>query len=258
VFKNKALPPSFRFSPILIIALVGLLLTALLSISDTVGYLFAGAFGAWLTLAFFATDMVEKRIEVNVERATKDGKVGKRKIGILNWPKASLKQGTRLWGYASLLFGVEIGLEVASPYIGLLSTIFSYFYWGGVGLSLVAGFQTYRIIEFIMNPSYRPQVTMYFIGNMLFVLAIDFAGLYFFLQLYPIFSILLLWAKIFAILLVLSIFSSIPLLWQLRKRSERRKTTLIMMAFGAPYALLGIIIVIVVLSVLLHIPFPVP
>jgi hypothetical protein len=126
----------------------------LLSVSDAIVFFF-GTLTISATLAIAASDPIERRIINNTAAAKQEGKVTARQLRLLNLPRNWLTQGWQLWGLASLLFGLQVAALVANSDFG-----FPYpddlFVWAGLIVCLMAGFQTYRILSFVVNPDYSP------------------------------------------------------------------------------------------------------
>ena len=64
-----------------------------------------------ITLAIFASDAIERRIADNTKAALPKGKTRRRRNRLLNLPRSWLIQGTHFWGFATLLFGVQIAVQ---------------------------------------------------------------------------------------------------------------------------------------------------
>lgn len=207
-----------RLSPILITPLIGVIFTLLFSISELATGLFIAI--TLLGLLFGMTEMVDKKVTANIKNASKAGTVGKRKLKILNWPKDSLRQGTRSFGLSALLFFIQIAVD--SAYIPFLSShdIFTY---GAVALGLVGGFYTALTGEFIHNPEYRPRITLAWTLLGLIVGVTDAMTVFFLIMLCPTFVTMPVIGKVFTMLLIPSIVSSILFLWA----NWTRKSTLL-------------------------------
>jgi membrane-bound metal-dependent hydrolase YbcI (DUF457 family) len=210
--------------------------------------LLALSVAACLTLAIFATDMVEQRIAANIERASRTRKLGKRRLMIFNWPKSSLKQGTRFWGLASLLLALQIGVDTVSPYLSLPNT-YDIFAWGGLAVIALAAFHTTLILEFIMNPNYKPRITLGLIFLALCICIVDACTASLFSWTYPSFWFTNLFGKLFILLLPLSIFFSAAFWWAIYREKTGIGFVLISAALSAPYLVLMVLLVLVVVRV---------
>jgi len=207
-----------RLSPILITPLIGVILTSLFSISDLATGLFIAIS---LILGLLAlTDTVDKRIAANVEKAGEAGKLGKRKLRTLNWPKISLRQGVRSFGLSALLFFIQIAVDHLPEYIPLLNS-YSIFAFGAVVLGLIGAFYAGLIAEFILNPNFRPPINLTGVLLFLVIGVLDGMTIYLFIPLYPVFETVTLVIKIFTILLIPSFVSSFLFLWAWWKEKSK-------------------------------------
>jgi hypothetical protein len=200
-----------RFSPILIISLIAVAITTLLSSSELWGLL-VFVFGICLTLAIVAPDVIESRVNDNIKKSKKAGRASKDELKVLNWPKDSLRQAPWLWGSASIFVLIQIAIEPIARYLPLAST---YDILGYVDLTLVgiAIVQTLLTIRFIFNPDSRPRINLSWILLGLAVGIIDTMTVFFLVLLYPTFETIPLVGRVFTLLLVPSIPSSILYLW---------------------------------------------
>ena len=209
-----------RFSLILIMPIITVVLASLFSNSDLLGLL-AIAITLWMTLPIFATDVVEARI-------------GKRR---LNWPRESLKLGTHLWGFAALLIAIQfainnIGSDLPFPDThGVLA-------WCGLFFFGIAGFQTTLTIAFIMNPKYRLRINLASIFLGLVVSAADVMTVFFLILLYPTFGMMPIVGKAFTLLLIPSIVSSIPFWWATWTKKTPRFVNVMFLLLMSPYLFL--------------------
>jgi len=196
--------------PIFIMPLIGVILTSLDLISDLATGIFIDITLIGMLLALI--DKVEKRIAANVEKASEAGTVGKRKLKTLYWPKDSLRGGLQSFGLSVLLFLIQIAVDRLPVYIPLLST-YDIFAYGAVALGLIGGFYTALVAGFILDPHFRPRINLAFIFLGVSVSAGDVMTIFFLILLYPTFETMPIVGKVFMLLLVPSIVSSIPYLW---------------------------------------------
>lgn len=179
--------------PLLTVTLVCLLLSSSDEIAIT-GILLVFASTMCVTFAIFGTTLVEERI-------------GKRRM---DWPKNTLKRGTLYWGVAVLVFVAQLSTIVRD--FGI-PNIYETLFWGGLALCGIAGFESYLMFRFIMNPQYQPQVNLVWVWLCLMFGVIDTMTIYFLISLYPTFAVIPVVGKIFAILLIPSFVCSILYLW---------------------------------------------
>jgi hypothetical protein len=206
----SARPSKFRYAGILIVTLLVGVVAHLLSISDTLT-LFFGTLATCTLLAIFASEAVERRIAEITRISVEEGKPRPRRYRFLNLPRNWLIHATHLWGFATLLFGLQFAVQVGSSDLGY-SNPSDIFLWGGLLACAMAGFQTYRICEFIMNPRYVPRLfPVYAVFSMIGLFLVDTAEAYgFLLPILPIWNFIDYAGKLFVLLLVVSITASIP------------------------------------------------
>jgi len=224
-----------RFSPILITLLIGVIFTSLISISELATGLFIAI--TLIGLLFSLKDMVDKGVTANIEKASKAGTIGKRKLKTLNWPKDSLRQGARSFGLSALLFFIQIAVDSLPAYIPFLSShdIFAY---GAVALGLVGGFYTALTGEFIFNPDYRPRIDLVSIFLGLAASAFDVMTVSLLIQLYPTFGMMPVVGKVFTLLLIPSIVFSIAVWWAIWTGKSPRFVNVTFVLLMSPYLFL--------------------
>ncbi|MDG6951405.1 MAG: hypothetical protein JRN12_06155 [Nitrososphaerota archaeon] len=208
----------------------------MLSISDSVGYLITIAGTLWGTLAIFGTELIEKRMTQNIEEAEKKRKVGKNRLKALRWPTESLRWASRLWGAATLLFAMEIIIEVSA--VSVSFETYGLFFWLGLIVSAFAGIQTYRVFEFMMNRNYHPSfrlVEYVFIVNFG---ALDVTWAYVFYSALPFFNYDLLLGQLAVLAMPVSILASMPFMWALHKRKEGWEFIVSTLGVMSPYFIL--------------------
>jgi hypothetical protein len=206
----------------------------------------AVAVGAYLTIPFLATDMIDKRIKENTEKAKKGRTTNKAKIKLLNWPRGSLKNGTRCWGLASLLLFLQILVNDLAPSLAFVTT-YAVFSWVSLLLFGIAAFHSGLVVEFIMNPDFLPPITLGVLLSWAWLGLIDFSSAYMFISFYYAFWNLNLVTKVFALLLVVSIASSILLGWTIWKEKRGVLMNLVTLLCLSPYWFIGAIFVLVVM-----------
>ena len=191
---------------------------------------------ALLALLLGITDMVEKKVAANIEKASKAGPVGEGELKILNRPKDVVGQGIRSFGLSALLFFIQIVVD-SSAYIPFLSS-YHVFACGAVALGLVGGFYTALTTEFIHNPDFRTRINLGWMLLGLFVAIIDGMTVFLLILLYLTFETIPLVGRVFTLVLVPSIPSSILYLWAkwTEKSPLLRNVTYVLML--SPYLLL--------------------
>jgi len=191
-------------------------------------------------LAIFAPEQIEKRVGPKVRR-TQPHKGEKR----LPWPVYFIDYATKLWFLAAIFVVVEISTEIAEfgLYIGAPIFVYGFFLVPGVVFSLMAIVPTVYAVMFILIPKDEPpKFARHYESTVLglLLLAMDISEAYLFSLFLPLFNYLLLWAQLFTILLVVSIISSVFVLWAVSRRKDPPIVRLILLfAFIAPYFLLA-------------------
>ena len=117
-------------------------------------------FAVWASMALLATELVEKKIEQNIQeesaKLSQRGKVIKpRRIEALNWPKVEMKQASNLWVIASILLGADIVLRIQNFSITFENS-YDVLFYAGLIATIGAGIYSYRLFEFIIDRKYRP------------------------------------------------------------------------------------------------------
>lgn len=224
----------------------------LFSSSELLGLL-AFTFVTCLTLATAVKNAIERRVNDNIKKAKKAGRTGEDELKVLNWPNDSLRQATWLWGSASIFVLIQIAIEPIARYLPLPST---YDVLGNVDLALIglAIVQTLLTIRFIFNPDSRPRISLSWILIGLVLGVTDTMSLFFLRLLYPTFGTISMVGKMFTILLIPSIVSSILYLWV---KWTRKNSLLVKVAYllvVTPYlfliALFAIVYIVYVLAMI--------
>jgi len=151
-------------------------------------------------------------------------KIGKRKLA---WPKDALKRGTLHWGLAVIVFAAQLSTIVGD--FGFPSA-YDALFCGGLALCGIAGFESYRTFRFIFNSQYQPRLNWSWMSLGLVIGVIDAMSLFFLILLYATFETMPMVGKVFMLLLVPSIPSSILHLWAMwtEKSSLLRNVTYVL------------------------------
>jgi hypothetical protein len=165
------------------------------------------------------------------------------------------------WGAAALIFGLQFAMQALSSDLGFSIPYVAVFQYAGFLVWAVAGLESYRVFRFIVNPKYRPRIGLFAISLALSLGLLDIDSALWLVIYIPQLSIMTFWSKVMTFLMIPSIISSIPFLWELDRvfgqmmRGRRTikvsitKLVLAPVLFVAPFAWYAIVIVLAMVSV---------